>query len=195
MNLLTRSLTFAAATTLIPGALMLGAATQSAAAQPSGPLVTEFRCVPSAKNFATIAARGSRVTPPMILWTRDQGGLTAQERCKSVTGNLNRAVQNSGGRLTRLSLTTGVVNSSQVICSVRNAQQTCNANNIILTLRPDDNPQEILQQIKDFSIKANTPPITRGIQNNDVYDFGLAIDSVLSQPEATESPATPNTPK
>jgi Circadian oscillating protein COP23 len=192
MNTPIRSLTLAAISALVPGALMVGAATGSAAAQPTGPLVTEFRCVPSAKNFATIAARGSRVTPPMILWTRDQGGLTAHERCKSVTGNLNRAVQNSGGRLTRLSLTTGVVNSNQVICSVRNAQQTCNPNNIILTLRPDDSPQEILQQIKDFSIKANTPPITRGIQNNDVYDFGLAIDSVLSQPEPSESPAKPN---
>jgi hypothetical protein len=185
MNLISRSLSVAA---LATATLIAGAS--ATFAQPGSPLMTEFRCVASGKNFATIAARGTRVTPPMILWTKAQGGLTAKERCQLVTANLNRAVQNSGGRLTRLSLTTGMVNSSQVICSVRNAQQSCNPSNIILTLRPDDNPQEVLQQIKDFSIKANTPPITRGIQNNEVYDFGLAIDSVLSEPE----PNTPGAP-
>jgi hypothetical protein len=190
MKLVNRSLALMAAASLIPGAL-LAMQPATAKAQPGGPVMTEFRCVPSSGNFATIAARGTRVTPPMILWTRAQGGLTAQQRCQSVTSNLNRAVQNSGGRLTRLSLTTGAVNSSQVICSVRNAQQSCNSNNIIFTLRPDDNPQEILQQIRDFSIKANTRPITRGIQNNDVYDFGLAVDSFLSQPETPASTPTP----
>jgi hypothetical protein len=169
----------------------LALATLPTQAQTPGPLVTEFRCVTAQKNFATIAARGTRTTPPMILWTKSQGGLSAQQRCQMVTANLNQAVQRSGGRLSRLSLTTGVVNSSQVICSVRSAQQACNPENVILTLRPTDNPQEVLQQIRDFSIRANTPPITRGTQNNDIYDFGLAVDTFLNQPEATSSPSTP----
>lgn len=151
------------------------------------PLVTEFRCVTSGKNFATIAARGTRVTPPMILWTKIQGGLTPQQRCQSVTANLNRAVMRSGGRLSRLSLTHGTVNANQVICflSSRDLRKICSDNNIVLTLRPEDSPEEILKQIRSFSISANTPPITRGEQNNEIYDFGLAVEHLLADESQT----------
>lgn len=182
MKVLTSRLALAVVAGLAPS---LALVTLPSQAQTPGPLVTEFRCVTAQKNFATIAARGTRTTPPMILWTKAQGGLTAQQRCQQVTANLNQAVQRSGGRLSRLSLTTGTVNSSQVICSVRNVQQGCGTDNVILTLRPTDNPQEVLQQIRDFSIRANTPPITRGPKNQEIYDFGLAVDSFLSQPETT----------
>jgi hypothetical protein len=65
--------------------------------KPTGGEKTVFHCVPFKGNYATIARRGDRVTPPLIEWTSTLGTeWTPQRRCQEVSQRLTRAVEMTG---------------------------------------------------------------------------------------------------
>jgi hypothetical protein len=97
------------------------------------PLTTTFNCIRSGENFATIARRGTRTTPPMILWETKLGLWDAWERCRVVSQRLTAAVAEGGGTFQNLLLTYGRVNNQPVICYVRSMDSACNSQNLLFT--------------------------------------------------------------
>lgn len=126
---------------------------------------TVFECIPADNpgQYATIARRGQLVTPPMILWQQVQY-YTPQQRCQIVSDRLSGAVKASGGRFGNLLLTYGNVNQQSVICYVQSRTGSCNNDNILLTLRPEDQGHEleILTQLVTFGTEASGSPLVRG---------------------------------
>jgi len=146
------------------------------------PLTTTFNCIRSGENFATIARRGTRTTPPMILWETKLGLWDAWERCRVVSQRLTAAVAEGGGTFRDLLLTYGRVNNQPVICYVRSMDSACNSQNLLFTLKPSDRGQEsiILEKLVKFGVRGSGVPI----QQSAVQFYALlgeSIDKELSK--------------
>ncbi len=139
-------------------------------------LTTSFSCTRSGDNFATIARRGQRTTPPMILWQTKLGLWDAWERCRVVSQRLTAAVAEGGGTFQNLLLTYGRVNNQPVICYVRSMESACNSQNLLFTLKPSDRGQEedILKQLVKFGVQGSGVPI----QQSAVQSYALLGESI-----------------
>ena len=140
------------------------------------PLTTTFNCIRSGENFATIARRGTRTTPPMILWETKLGLWDAWERCRVVSQRLTAAVAEGGGTFQNLLLTYGRVNNQPVICYVRSMDSACNSQNLLFTLKPSDRGQEsiILEKLVKFGVRGSGVPI----QQSAVQSYALLGESI-----------------
>ena len=142
--------------------------------EPSGEEVsTKFSCV--AKNDGSVATVGQRpdIDPiPLIVWTqkgsKDFGGkYSPQARCNIVTLKLNQAVADSGGSLQNVVLMTGEVAKSSVICVISGMETSCNSQNILFTLKPENanRADEILAQLVQIGRECSSAGVvqeTRG---------------------------------
>lgn len=146
------------------------------------PPLTTFSCIRSGEHFATIARRGNRVTPPMIIWRTDLGLWTAWERCRVVSQRLSTAVASQGGSFRSLFLTYGSVNAQPVICYVNSPEGACNSQNLLFTLRPSDRGREeaILAQLVSFGVRGSGSAVE---QNAPQFyaPLGEAVETQLSQ--------------
>ncbi len=143
------------------------------------PLTTTFNCIRSGDNFATIARRGSRTTPPMILWETKLGLWDAWERCRVVSRRLTEAVAESGGSFRNLFLTYGRVNNQPVICYVRSLESACNSKNLLFTLKPSDRgqEQEILAKMVNFGVRGTGT----AIQQSELQSYALLGEAIETQ--------------
>ncbi|MEH2381783.1 MAG: COP23 domain-containing protein [Nostoc sp.] len=157
--------------------------------------VTTFHCIRQGKGFATVARRGSRQTGAMITWNSTAFGpkFTPQKRCELVSQRLSKAVISSGGKLSTLKLTHGIVGSNPVVCYINSTREVCNPNNLILTLNQSERGQEeqVLNEFKKFSVGATSTPLSREADGRTIIRLGVQIDKAFETDNATE-PATPD---
>lgn len=183
-----------AATLMFSGATVLPVEAQTArvvavktrsAAQP-----TVFLCVQNRNNFATIAQRGDRTTPPLIIWTSTLGGqYNPQERCSIVSQKLTRTVVHNGGKLKNLQLKAGAVRRQVVICVVKSARSGCNGSNMLFTLRPENakRKNQVLARLTNFSAAGSGAPIfeSGGVDSVALEDLNQFLGS--EEPNNTSS--------
>lgn len=159
------------------------------------PTRTTFHCIRQGNGYATVARRGSRQTGAMITWNSTAFGpkFTPQKRCQLVSQRLSKAVTSSGGRLSTLKLTHGIINSNPVVCYIKIRAEECNSNNLILTLNQSERGQEeqILNEFKKFSVGATSTSLSRGKNGNTIVNIGVQIHKAFETENATE-PATPD---
>ncbi|MBD2043745.1 COP23 domain-containing protein [Microcoleus sp. FACHB-672] len=118
--------------------------------------------------YVTVAVRkNGTVSDPMIVWTTEEfseAGFPPAKRCAEVTSRLNSAIAQNSGTLNGLYLTAGRVNGLPVICSVNNTRAGCNGNNVLFTLKRENNPNTVLEKL--FSASGTGTPIQQsGGQN------------------------------
>lgn len=148
---------------------------------------TVFRCVREGRNFATIAERADRVTPPIIRWSTAEFGpdYTPQQRCRLVSDRLSRAVSENGGRLTNLYLATGTVNRLPVVCYVNNGASTCNSSNLLFTLdrRNARNADAVLQDLLNFGVSGSGNPVLslRPTGGQATQRRGISLERVVNE--------------
>lgn len=185
---------------------IIGAIAPSYAQTPPPKDATTFACITQGENFATIAKRANRVTPPIIIWKDRSFGdkYPPKTRCEIVSKRLSQAVAEQKGRLTTLRLTHGIVGSNSVICYVNHPDANttngkCTSKNTLLTLKPEDKGQEaaIMKQLVTFSVTGQV--INRGVgkptETRAVAEFGCELDSYLSDdPVAKDKCSVPVTP-
>lgn len=164
---------------------------------PAIPALTTFHCVQTGDAYATVARRGDRQTPPMILWRStlgEYGQYTPERRCQIVSDKFSRAVVLNGGKLGGMSLTYGVSNRQRVVCSVNHYRESCNSENQLFTLRPSDYGRErqILEQLVNFSAKGSGTPVQ---QSGEIFyaDLGDSIERFFSTNDAQTPTSTPST--
>ncbi len=157
--------------------------------------VTTFHCISTKVQntanreetlFATVARRGSRQTPPMILWRSNLGKFTPQERCKVVSDRLTEVVAKNEGKLSNLYLTYGRVDGEAVICHVGDKNSACNRRNMLFTLRPQDkgNEKKILEQMVSFSVTGTGSAVQQS--GEQFYAaFGEEAERIFETPGAT----------
>lgn len=159
--------------------------------------VTTFHCISSKVQtggtsnetvFVTVARRGNRQTPPMILWRSSLGKFTPQERCKVVSDRLTEIVSKNNGKLSNLYLTYGRVDGEPVICHVADTNSACNRRNMLFTLRPQDkgNEKKILEQMISFSVTGTGSAVQQS--GEQFYAaFGEEAEKMFETPGATSA--------
>jgi Circadian oscillating protein COP23 len=169
---------------------------------------TTFHCTSMpGGSYATVAKRGTRQTPPMIIWTSslgEYGQYTPQRRCEIVSDKFTQAVARSGGKLKNMYLTYGYNNRQRVICYVNSRNGACNSDNQLFTLRPSDYGKErqILERLVNFGIHGTGTPVQ---QSGELYyaNVGEEIEkffatSTAQEPANTTAPVfvpkSPDTP-
>ncbi|MCY7367871.1 MAG: COP23 domain-containing protein [Chamaesiphon sp.] len=149
-------------------------------AAPAKADMTTFACVKQGEDYATVAKRANRTTPPIIIWKdKTFGKYTPQKRCDIVSKRLTQAVGKQSGRLKTLKLTHGSVGSSSVICFINHPDAKCDSKNILFTLKPEDKGQEaaIIEQL--VSLKVTQQPLVRGVENGEkraIAKLGCKLD-------------------
>lgn len=155
---------------------------------------TTFACIPQGENFATIAKRANRVTPPIIIWKDKSFGdkYPPKTRCEIVSKRLSDAVAEQKGRLSTLRLTHGIVGANAVICYVSNPALKCTAKNTLLTLKPEDKGKEaeIIKGLVSFSVSGKV--IERGSDTRTIADFGDALEKKFFSTNAVPDTNSPN---
>ncbi|MBD1847236.1 hypothetical protein H6F89_28300 [Cyanobacteria bacterium FACHB-63] len=158
---------------------------------PRPTLLTVFECSQYGRNgYASVATRGGQKSDPMILWTRSFGGFLPLQRCNIVNERLNRAIATTDkGSLSNLYLTFGQVRGSMVICYVNSMEDSCNKDNILFTLRPQDRgrEREILEQVAYFGTAVSGSPIQ---QSGSRYfaPLGQAIEKAFAPKPSSRTP-------
>ncbi|WP_052035220.1 COP23 domain-containing protein [Xenococcus sp. PCC 7305] len=122
--------------------------------QPSRAQSMTFRCQPdnSANSIPTTYAVTPDGTKPVIKWKSDyfeQSAYTPMRRCNEVTERFNNFY--SQGMLQ--DLTPGWVNKQPVVC----ATLSCTEDTLLFTLRPDQDPDQVLQELFANRQGASTP--------------------------------------
>ena len=165
---------------------------------------TTFACANQNKDYVTVARRGNRQTPPMIIWKDTSFGAkyTPQARCQIVSQRLTKAVSSSG-KLNSLDMTHGIVNSTPVICYITRKGDKCNSQNILFSLKASERGQEqkILAELLNFSKLGSGSPTVRGNQlpggddatgePEELVTWGESIENAFSNPVDPSQPVTP----
>ena len=165
---------------------------------------TTFACANQNKDYVTVARRGNRQTPPMIIWKDTSFGAkyTPQARCQIVSQRLTKAVSSSG-KLNSLDMTHGIVNSTPVICYITRKGDKCNSQNILFSLKTSERGQEqkILAELLNFSKLGSGSPTVRGNQlpggddatgePEELVTWGESIENAFSNPVDPSQPVTP----
>jgi hypothetical protein len=107
----------------------------------------------------TIINDPSRGEISLIQWNRNDfssAGYTPEIRCIQVSERLNRLSQNHSLKY----LTTGYLNGYPVICAVEDIDNSnnnsCDYENLVVTLIPDQNPYNFLANLVDEGISDNS---------------------------------------
>ncbi len=95
-------------------------------------------------------------------WFNNQN-FTPQQRCQDVSSRL----QNAYDKQSLGYITNGIVNGQSVICTANQKDGACDIT--LLTLRPQDDPLEILSDLKDILRGRGTGPIQHSSGKHQVY--------------------------
>ncbi len=109
----------------------------------------------------------------MIYWrSNDFPGYTPEERCEAISPRFQKAEDN--GTLSKL--TYGKINNQPVICSVKEIGNKCSQNGtLLLTLRPEDDPEIVLATLVDSLISSNPMHQSAGLIEE--TEEGIYVDS------------------
>ena len=80
---------------------------------------------------------------------------TPAVRCQDVSTRLNSLVQANNGQFSGISFIAGLMNNYPVICSPRPGESSCNSQNLLFTLKPEN--------------RAKADEIIRGLQDTNSY--------------------------
>lgn len=193
--------------------LMVGATAtidpSSSSAQSSSPSSDNSRTKPvnfvcAKSNDAPVTlARTPRGDIAVIRWASgffSGAGFTPQKRCEEVSSRFQ--TYHSNGTLKYL--TTGRVNNQPVICTAQNRGSGCR--DVLITLEPEDNPNQVLRQLLSIRSGASSGPLSRGGSTRplyiNLYEYlnrapveASSSDSQPSKmPTATSQPTSSNNP-
>jgi hypothetical protein len=127
-----------------------------------------FVCGKSGNQWTTLVNASSRPNEevPLIVWqsnafagaripNQNNKNYNNQQRCQLVSERLNNLFRNKQLEF----ITSGTVGGATVICGTRSNRETCTANNIIFTLREQDQAAPIIKQFYDLQRGLSTGPI------------------------------------
>jgi len=127
-----------------------------------------FVCGKSGNKWTTLVNASSRPNEEvaLIVWqsnafagakipNQNNKNYNNQQRCQLVSERLNNLFRNKQLEF----ITSGTVGGATVICGTRSNRETCTANNIIFTLREQDQAAPIIKQFYDLQRGLSAEPI------------------------------------
>lgn len=115
---------------------------------PTTNLVSSVRC----ENLTTTIYQGE-AHAVLFQWNTNFFGanFTPAVRCQVVSDRLNSFVRANNGQFSGISFITGLMNNYPVICSPRPGESSCNSQNLLFTLKPENRAKadEIIRGLQD----------------------------------------------
>ncbi|MGK7899860.1 MAG: COP23 domain-containing protein [Hormoscilla sp.] len=138
----------------------------------------------------TSMARTARGNVPMIHWVSNwikNPRWTPQDRCEEASQRFQRYYEN--GMLNYMR--TGNVNGYPVICVASREGGSCREQDVLVTLEPESDPKDVLQQMTDLRYRSREEPL---MLSDDLlfYEDGEAyvdIDVFLNKATVQETPS------
>lgn len=118
----------------------------------------------------------------VVRWSTDYfegAGFSPQERCEAVSPRFHEAYHNG----TLAYLTNGTLNGEPVICTAESEGGECA--DLLLTLRPEDNEQEILTSLANVLQGRQSGPIRHDSEDPQIY-YEVNMDSFLENAPVEE---------
>jgi hypothetical protein len=103
---------------------------------------------------------------------------TAQKRCMEVSGRFQKYLSDGSLKYIR----TGNINQQPVICVAASKGGACPDTNVLITLEPHSNPEEVLIKLIDFrrSVSGNTIVLSDDIASYQDREFYVDINNFLN---------------
>jgi Circadian oscillating protein COP23 len=117
-------------------------------------------------RFPTTYAWTSRGKIAIIRWKYawfNNQTITAEQRCEKISSRFQAAYNNQSLAY----ITNGKVNNQPVICTAKRENSACDTT--LLTLRPQDDPLQILDDLKDILRGRATKPVDHSSKEQPVY--------------------------
>jgi hypothetical protein len=118
---------------------------------------TNFVCGKADGVPATIA-RTKKGDVPIVIWRSEdlsEAGFTPQVRCRQVSARFQSMYRS--GQLKYI--TAGVLNNMPVICATTKVNSNCSSQNLLYTLKPNSNPQQVIQRLISLRNRASSESI------------------------------------
>jgi Circadian oscillating protein COP23 len=115
---------------------------------------TKFVCGSSNGKPATVA-RTRKGDVPIVIWSSEalsESGFTPQVRCQQVSARFQSLYRS--GQLKYI--TAGTVNNLPVVCATKQVASTCNRQNLLYTLKPNTDPQQIIRRLQAIRNRASS---------------------------------------
>ncbi|WP_199338704.1 MULTISPECIES: COP23 domain-containing protein [Nostoc] len=126
-------------------------------------------------RFPTTYAWTSRGKIAIIRWKYawfNSKNVTPEQRCEQVSSRFQTAYNNQSLAY----ITNSKLNNQPVICTAKEVDAPCNTT--LLTLRPEDDPQQILEDLKEILRGRATKPIEHSSKQEPVY-YKIDINKFL----------------
>jgi hypothetical protein len=115
-------------------------------------LPAKFVCGTYNEEFATIA-KTKKGDVPIVIWNSEQfsgAGFTPQIRCKQVSARFETLYRSRQLKY----ITAGTLNKMPAICATKNTKGNCTRDNLLYTLKYDENPYSRVMMIRNREITA-----------------------------------------
>ena len=126
---------------------------------------TKFVCDTYEGKPATVA-RTKKGNVPIVVWNSEdfsQSGFTPQVRCKQVSARFQSMYRN--GQLKYI--TAGTLNNLPVICATKQVNSICSKQNLLYTLKPNADPQQVIQRLMMVRSRASSRAIEESVSAPD----------------------------
>jgi Circadian oscillating protein COP23 len=140
--------------TVVSNPLKIGSSQAVAAA------TTSFVCGKSDGKPATVA-RTKKGDIPIVIWSSEgfsAAGFTPQVRCQQVSARFQSLYRS--GQLKYI--TAGTLDRIPVVCATKQAHHSCDRQNLLYTLKPDADPQQVIKRLMMIRNRASS----RGLEES-----------------------------
>jgi Circadian oscillating protein COP23 len=134
--------------TVVSGSILAAPSSQALTA------TTSFVCGQSNGKPATVA-RTKKGDVPIVVWSSEAlsgSGFTPQVRCQQVSARFQSLYRN--GQLKYI--TAGTMNKLPVVCATKQVASTCNQQNLLYTLKPNADPQQVIKRLMAIRNRATS---------------------------------------
>jgi Circadian oscillating protein COP23 len=131
--------------TVVAGNSLLAPSSQA------GTATTSFVCGQSNGSPATLA-RTKKADIAIVTWQSEGMGVPPQIRCQQVSARFQSLYRS--GQLKYI--TAGTIKKVPVVCATRQVGGTCTNQNLLYTLKPNSDPQQVIQGLSALRNRASS---------------------------------------
>ncbi len=127
---------------------------------------TSFVCGTYENKPATIA-KTARGDVPIVVWSSaefSESGFTPTVRCKQVSARFQSFYRS--GQLKYITI--GTINKLPALCATKQLGNTCNSQNLLYTLKPTSNPQQVIKKLMMLQNQSTAPVVVESFTPREI---------------------------
>lgn len=148
-----------------------------------------YKCINN-QGIPTTVVDTKRGRIELIAWKSDyfrNSGWTPEKRCQEVTKRFQQFSDNNALRY----ITTGIINKQKAICVGKPSPGKgiqCDDKGLLITLQPDDKPDDVLKNLFSNATQVGGTPVTRDPEGKYIFPISMFLEDapLMEQNEVNE---------